>query len=88
MSNGRPIGAPTPFMSRYSPVWEMPGGRPFSWYPAGSQQPELRIVLALIPPIGRSKLVTAIGLCDPPDPALFPGTRDPIVRRVARWPGF
>ena len=38
MSNGRPIGAPTPFMSRYSPVWEMPGGRPFSWYPAGSQQ--------------------------------------------------
>lgn len=33
MSNGRPTGAPTPFTSRYSPVWEMPGGRPFAWYP-------------------------------------------------------
>lgn len=33
MSNGRPTGASTPFTSRYSPVWEMPGGKPFSWYP-------------------------------------------------------
>jgi hypothetical protein len=33
MSNSRPTGAPTPFTSRYSPVWEMPGGRPFAWYP-------------------------------------------------------
>ncbi|MCC7474897.1 MAG: hypothetical protein IT425_05845 [Pirellulales bacterium] len=33
MSNSRPTGAPTPFTSRYSPVWEMPGGRPYSWYP-------------------------------------------------------
>ncbi len=33
MSNSRPTGAPTPFTSRYSPAWEMPGGRPFAWYP-------------------------------------------------------
>jgi hypothetical protein len=33
MSNSRPMGAPTPFTSRYSPLWEMPGGKPFSWYP-------------------------------------------------------
>ena len=33
MSNSRPMAASTPFTSRYSPVWEMPGGRPFSWYP-------------------------------------------------------
>ncbi len=33
MSNSRPTGAPTPFTSRYGPAWEMPGGRPFAWYP-------------------------------------------------------
>jgi hypothetical protein len=33
MSNSRPTGSPTPFSTRYSPVWEMPGGRPFAWYP-------------------------------------------------------
>jgi hypothetical protein len=33
MSNSRPMAATTPFTSRYSPVWEMPGGRPYSWYP-------------------------------------------------------
>ena len=33
MTNLRPNGAPTPFTSRYSPLWEMPGGRPLSWTP-------------------------------------------------------
>ena len=33
MSNSRPTASPTPFFTRYSPVWEMPGGRPYSWYP-------------------------------------------------------
>ena len=32
MSNSRPTVSPTPFAGRYSPVWEMPGGRPFAWY--------------------------------------------------------
>ena len=32
MSNSRPTAASTPFMSLYSPVWQMPGGRPFAWY--------------------------------------------------------
>ena len=32
MSNGRPTAAPTPFMTLYSPVWQMPGGRPFAWH--------------------------------------------------------
>jgi hypothetical protein len=31
MYNGRPIAAPTPFTSIYSPVWQQPGGRPFAW---------------------------------------------------------
>src|SRR5439155_15239195 len=31
MSNSRPNAATTPFTSRYSSVWEMPGGRPYSW---------------------------------------------------------
>jgi hypothetical protein len=35
MSNSRPIATTTPFTSRYSPLWEMPGGRPYSWH-AGS----------------------------------------------------
>jgi hypothetical protein len=34
MSNGRPTAAPTPFTSLYSPVWQMPGGRPYAWYPS------------------------------------------------------
>jgi hypothetical protein len=33
MSNSRPQAAVTPFTSRYSPTWEMPGGKPYSWYP-------------------------------------------------------
>jgi len=33
MSNSRPQAASTPFTSRYSPVWEMPGGKPYSWHP-------------------------------------------------------
>jgi len=33
MSNSRPQAASTPFTSRYSPVWEMPGGKPYSWTP-------------------------------------------------------
>jgi hypothetical protein len=32
MSNSRPTVSPTPFSSIYSPVWQMPGGRPFAWY--------------------------------------------------------
>jgi hypothetical protein len=34
MSIGRPSGTSTPFTSRYGSVWEMPGGRPYSWTPA------------------------------------------------------
>ena len=33
ISNSRPTTAATPFTSRYGHVWEMPGGRPYSWYP-------------------------------------------------------
>jgi hypothetical protein len=33
MSNSRPQAASTPFSTRYSPAWEMPGGKPYSWYP-------------------------------------------------------
>jgi hypothetical protein len=33
MSNARPTAGPTPFTSLYSPVWQVPGGRPFAWYP-------------------------------------------------------
>jgi hypothetical protein len=33
MSGPRPMSSATPFMSRYGSVWEMPGGRPYSWYP-------------------------------------------------------
>jgi hypothetical protein len=35
MSNLRPTASPTPFMSMYSPAWQMPGGRPFAWYTSG-----------------------------------------------------
>lgn len=34
ISNSRPSGSTTPFTSRYGSTWEMPGGRPYSWYPA------------------------------------------------------
>ena len=37
MSNSRPNAATTPFTSRYSSTWEMPGGRPYSWTPAWSR---------------------------------------------------
>jgi hypothetical protein len=33
MYNARPTAASTPFTSLYSPVWQMPGGRPYAWYP-------------------------------------------------------
>jgi len=33
MSNSRPLASPTPYMTRYSPLWESPGVTPFSWYP-------------------------------------------------------
>lgn len=33
MSNSRPQASGTPFTSRYSPVWEAPGGSPYSWNP-------------------------------------------------------
>ncbi len=37
MSASRPTGAATPFTSRSSPMWEMPGGKPLSWYPSWAQ---------------------------------------------------
>ena len=33
MYNSRPTAAPTPFTSLYSPVWQVPGGRPYAWAP-------------------------------------------------------
>jgi hypothetical protein len=33
MSASRPRAAATPFTGMYSPVWQMPGGRPFAWTP-------------------------------------------------------
>jgi hypothetical protein len=33
MSASRPQTLATPFSSRYGSVWEMPGGKPYSWYP-------------------------------------------------------
>ena len=33
MSNARPQASATPYTGRYSPAWEMPGGRPYAWYP-------------------------------------------------------
>jgi len=33
MSNSRPQASGTPFSTRYSPLWGMPGGRPYAWYP-------------------------------------------------------
>jgi hypothetical protein len=32
LSNSRPTASPTPFTTLYSPVWQMPGGRPYAWY--------------------------------------------------------
>jgi hypothetical protein len=37
ISNSRPSGSSTPFTSRYGSVWEMPGGRPYSWNPPYSR---------------------------------------------------
>jgi hypothetical protein len=37
ISNSRPSGNSTPFMSRYGSSWEMPGGRPYSWNPPYSR---------------------------------------------------
>ncbi len=34
ISSSRPTTSPTPWGSRYGSQWEMPGGRPNSWYPA------------------------------------------------------
>jgi hypothetical protein len=34
ISNSRPTSSATPWGSRYGSQWEMPGGRPNSWYPA------------------------------------------------------
>ncbi len=31
MVNERPTASPTPFSALYSPVWQMPGGRPYAW---------------------------------------------------------
>ena len=31
MSNERPTASPTPFLGLYSPVWQVPGGRPYAW---------------------------------------------------------
>ncbi|QDU56287.1 hypothetical protein [Aeoliella mucimassa] len=36
MSASRPLSNATPFAGVPSPRWEMPGGRPFSWYPSRS----------------------------------------------------
>jgi hypothetical protein len=33
MNNSRPQASGTPYSTRYSPLWEMPGGKPYSWYP-------------------------------------------------------
>jgi hypothetical protein len=33
MSGSRPWGTATPFTGRYGSNWEMPGGKPYSWYP-------------------------------------------------------
>ena len=37
ISNSRPSGTATPFTARYGTVWEMPGGRPYSWTPTWSR---------------------------------------------------
>jgi hypothetical protein len=33
MSGSRPQSLATPFAARYGSLWEMPGGKPYSWYP-------------------------------------------------------
>lgn len=35
MYNERPTASPMPFTTVYSPVWQMPGGRPYAWYHRG-----------------------------------------------------
>lgn len=37
MSVARPTASATPFTGMYSPAWQMPGGRPFAWYPRSYQ---------------------------------------------------
>jgi hypothetical protein len=37
ITNSRPTGTATPFTARYGSVWEMPGGKPYSWYPPNTQ---------------------------------------------------
>lgn len=39
MSASRPRASVTPFTGMYSPVWQMPGGRPFAWSPTRYQSP-------------------------------------------------
>lgn len=39
MSASRPRASVTPFTGMYSPVWQMPGGRPFAWSPSRYQSP-------------------------------------------------
>lgn len=34
MSASRPRASVTPFTGLYSPVWQMPGGRPLAWTPS------------------------------------------------------
>ena len=36
MYNERPTASPTPFTALYSPVWQMPGGRPYAWHYRGA----------------------------------------------------
>lgn len=35
MSTGRPAASSTPFTSYYSPIWHIPGRRPFIWQSSG-----------------------------------------------------
>lgn len=39
MSASRPRASVTPFTGLYSPVWQMPGGRPLAWTPSRFAQP-------------------------------------------------
>src|SRR5690606_39189677 len=39
MSASRPRASVTPFPGLYSPVWQMPGGRPLAWTPSRFAQP-------------------------------------------------
>jgi hypothetical protein len=39
MSASRPRASVTPFTGLYSPIWQMPGGRPMAWTPSRFAQP-------------------------------------------------